>query len=158
MRAQWHHAVWAALAIAPLALAEGPDAAPAKPAGAVSAPAESVLERRIRLLAHELELDAGQQVSVRRTLEDQRVAVRAVLSDVRLLPAERGPAISAIQERTADQIRSILTEEQKQKYNKPRHSSSGSERPDVQTWLDVASGKRPPPGPSLPRRAIGRWS
>jgi len=117
--------------------------------------AEPALERRIRLLARELDLNASQQESVRHILEDQQAQVRAVLSDPRVAPTQRGAAIGAIQERTADQIRSVLTEEQKQKYHKAKPISAGSQHPDVQTWLDVANGKRPPPGPSVTRGAGG---
>lgn len=113
---------------------------------------EAVLARRMRLLARELDLDPAQQESVRRILEDQQAAVRAVLADPRLAPAERGPAIGDIQERTANQIRSVLNDEQRQKYHKARPSSRGAEHPDIQTWLDVASGKRAAPGPAMPRR------
>lgn len=154
-------AVLVSLALGSLALAQSPGSTAAVKSGdgPETAPeakvAEPALERRIRLLARELDLNTSQQESVRRILEDQQSQVRAVLSDPRIAPAQRGAAIGAIQERTADQIRSVLSEEQKQKYHKPKPISAGSQHPDVQTWLDVANGKRPPPGPRVTGAAGG---
>lgn len=154
-------AVLVSLALGSLALAQpsGSTAAVKQGDGSQTAAeakaAEPALERRIRLLARELDLNASQQESVRRILEDQQAQVRAVLSDPRVVPNQRGAAIGAIQERTADQIRAVLSEEQKQKYHKAKPTSAGSPHPDVQTWLDVANGKRPPPGPRVSRGAGG---
>jgi hypothetical protein len=128
---RWGYAVLLALALSCVAQAQA------------QVPA---LEQRLRLLTRELSLTAGQQESVRHILEGQQAAVRALLDDPRVSPAERAPAIGAIQERTANEIRAVLNDEQKDEYYKPRPASGAERHPDIETWLDVAHGKRAPPG------------
>jgi len=126
---RWRNLVWFALVMCSLAQAQSP-----------------ALEQRLRLLTRELDLTASQQASVRHILEGQQAAVRAVLGDPRVSPPERAPVIGAIQERTADQIRGVLDEKQKEKYYKAKPAAAVERHPDIQTWLDVAHGKRQPPG------------
>ena len=105
----------------------------------------ATLEARVRLLSQELDLGPQQQAEVRGILERQRAAVRKIWSDSTLLPGERGPATRAVSEHTADQIRSILTETQRKKYNPPPPTLAGpgTGAPEVQAWMDKMQTPRP---------------
>jgi phosphatidylethanolamine-binding protein (PEBP) family uncharacterized protein len=59
-----------------------------------------------------------------------------------LLPAERVPATRAVEDRTADQIRAMLNDEQKKKYNPPKPPPAPDTRPpDVSAWMDATRKK-----------------
>jgi hypothetical protein len=92
------------------------------------------LQHRVDVLSKALQLDARQRTELLTILESQRQAVGKIWSDPALLPAERTPATRAVQERTADQIRAILSEEQKKRYNPPK--PQGAEPPpNVEEWM-----------------------
>ena len=100
------------------------------------------LEHRVAMLTKALELDARQQAELQGIFADQREAVRKIWNDRSLLPAERVPATRAVEDRTADQIRAILNDEQKKKYNQPKPPPAPDARPpDVSAWMDAASKK-----------------
>jgi hypothetical protein len=61
--------------------------------------------------------------------------VSNIWSDPKLLPAERTPATRALQERTADQIRAILSEQQKKLYNPPKPQGDAPPSPNVADWM-----------------------
>jgi hypothetical protein len=93
------------------------------------------LEHRVDVLAKALQLDARQRTELLTILESQRETVRKIWSDPALLPAERTPATRAVQERTADQIRAILSAEQKKRYNPPKPQGAEPPLPDVEDWM-----------------------
>lgn len=102
------------------------------------------LDGRVSALSKALDLDTRQRAELRKILENQREAVRTIWSDRSLLDAERVPATRAVEDRTADQIRAILTEEQKKKYNPPKPAPAPAPRsapPDVAAWMEAARPK-----------------
>ena len=104
----------------------------------------ATIDDRVRLLSKELELDARQQRELRAILERQRDAVKRVWGNGDLLPTERGAAVRAITDRTADQTRELLTEAQRKKYNPPKPagaSSPASSAPDVAEWMEAMRSK-----------------
>ena len=110
----------------------------------------SGLEERVHELAQALGLDAAQQQALRKVLIDQREQTLRVWNDSSSVPAAfRIAAIKAINDHTADQIRALLNEEQRKKYNPPRRPSQDAEpRPDVGAWMDAISGHvAAPPAP-----------
>lgn len=113
------------------------------------------LEQRVQLLTHELDLNAQQQEAVRKILLGQREAVKQIWQDPSIAPAERAPAVRLAGERTADQIRGVLNEEQKKKYNRPLPDGELSTRAntDVEGWLRTVRGQTTgnPLGVTLPR-------
>jgi hypothetical protein len=104
------------------------------------------LEERVKMLTTALDLDAKQQAELRKVLEGQREQVAKVWSDASLPAAYRIRAMQAISDRTADQIRALLSEEQRKKYNPPRlRPDDGAPRPDVARWMSATL-----PGGSAP--------
>jgi hypothetical protein len=114
------------------------DQAPAPKA--VTRPRRTVspLDRRIALLAKELDLDAAQQARVRALLEAQRQQVARVWNDTSIPAANRVGATQGIGDHTADQIRSLLTEEQRKKYIQPRRREAavGTAGSNVESWMN----------------------
>jgi hypothetical protein len=120
------------------------DAAPVSPAhqAAKRAPGAG-LDDRVKVFARALDLDAAQQSQLRKILVGQREAVRRVWSDKSLSPAERVPATRAASERTGDEIRAILNDEQRKKYNAAATAAApdkGDER-SVEQWLDATRAR-----------------
>jgi Spy/CpxP family protein refolding chaperone len=145
--AMWLRAV--ALAVcATAAVAAAADVESARPAAEVAPTPRlaardrvaATIDDRVRLLSKELELDTRQQRELRAILERQREAVKRVWGNADLLPTERGAAVRAITDRTADQTRALLTEAQRKKYNPPKPaggSSPASAAPDVAVWMEA---------------------
>ena len=103
----------------------------------------SHLDRRVALLARELDLDAIQQLKVKALLESQREQVSRVWSDESVPGALRVKRTQAVSERTEEGIRSLLTDEQKSKYFKPRPAdvAPGGTSADLATWMDKVNGR-----------------
>jgi len=97
------------------------------------------IDDRINTLSQALNLDAAQQAGVKKLLEDQREQVMKVWSDAAVPAAFRISATQAISVRTSDQIRALLNEEQKSKYNQPRqpHAPTASSQRSVEAWMDT---------------------
>ena len=93
------------------------------------------LQHRVDVLSKALQLDARQRTELLAILERQRQAVSKIWSDPAMLPAERTPATMALQERTANQIRAILSEEQKKLYNPPKPQGAETPPPNVEEWM-----------------------
>jgi hypothetical protein len=96
------------------------------------------LDHRVAVLTKALALDERQQAELQRIFTNQREAVRKIWRDPALMAAERGPATRAVEDRTADQIRSILSDEQKKLYNPPKPQTPASAPPDVAAWMETA--------------------
>ena len=102
----------------------------------------STLEHRVAMLTKALDLDVRQQAELQGIFAGQREAVRKIWNDRALLPAERVPATRAVEDRTADQIRAMLNDEQKKKYNPPKPPPAPDTRPpDVSAWMDATRKK-----------------
>jgi hypothetical protein len=108
-------------------------------AAAATAPTKShvTLEQRVESLSKALDLDVRQRAQLLGILQAQRAAVSKVWRDPALLPAERAPATRAIEQHTADQIRAILSDKQKQRYNPPKPQSARTPAPDVDKWMEL---------------------
>jgi hypothetical protein len=123
----------------PPALAAADESAAAVPRHAAHPGGAGSLEERIKALSKGLDLDALQQSELRKILLEQRESVQKIWSDHSLLPAERAPATRTVNERTGDEIRAILNDEQKKKYNSAtatRPSEQGDQR-SVEQWMDA---------------------
>ena len=112
--------------------------APVTLTGTASPPrgAARTIDGRVRLLTQELDLDVKQQSELRLILERQRDAVQRIWSaDSPLAPAERGPATRAAADRTANDIRAMLSEVQRKKYNSPSPQRPPSDGTTADGWI-----------------------
>jgi hypothetical protein len=99
-------------------------------------------------LAKRLDLDAKQQAQVRKLLAIQQAQIRRVWSDPSIDGDDRVGAIKAINAKTVEQIRSLLTEEQKLKYFQPRPVGSPATQPGpiVEDWMHALRPQNPDAG------------
>lgn len=104
----------------------------------VHAGATIALDRRIALLARELDLDAAQQLKVRALLEGQREQVVRIWEDESVPGGLRVARTQALTEQTENGIRALLTDAQRQKYNKPRtyRGAIGGSPDDLADYID----------------------
>jgi len=135
------------LAAAPVAAAEEP-AAPAVAARAptrhaAARPGAPALDRRVALLAAELQLTPAQQAEVRALLQRQREDLQQLWADASVPAAVRIGRTQAISDHTADGIRALLDEAQRQKYQlaHQRQAPVGASGADLEAWM--AQGARP---------------
>jgi hypothetical protein len=144
-------AIWAACAVGGSGLVGAAERIPNAQAATqgTAGAGRNTVEQRVEKLSKALALSAQQRARLTLILESQRAAVAKIWSDTSLLPAERAPATRAVEQHTADQIRQILNQEQKDRYNPPKPISAQTEPVDVSKWLDLArasnSGSRPSP-------------
>jgi len=82
-------------------------------------PRRAGVDSRLRLLTAELKLDTKQQAQVRHILEDQRALTLKAWSDESVPSAVRVKTTQTISEQTADRIRAVLNDKQREKYIKP---------------------------------------
>ena len=100
-------------------------------------PVKSALDKRVQLLAAELNLDEAQQAAVRRLLLQQREQTLKVWSNDAVPAAVRIQATQGVADRTAGQIRSLLNDAQRSRYTQPRnreaeqHFATG----DLESWM-----------------------
>jgi hypothetical protein len=103
------------------------------------------LDRRVALLAGELNLDVGQRAKVKSLLLSQRDQVRKVWSDELAPAVVRVKTTQNISDHTAEQIRALLTEEQRKRYIQPRNDkvASNTDRQDVEVWMRGGQAQSP---------------
>jgi hypothetical protein len=124
--------------------AGGGDGASTPPARHRVRPARRAgIDERMALLARELNLDASQQIAVRKILEMQRTDIVRIWSDESAPAAQRVYRTQALNTRTEDAIRTLLTDEQKKMYFKPRPAgvTAGGAPADLATWMDKMNGR-----------------
>jgi hypothetical protein len=111
--------------------------APGRPPGAT-------VEDRVRTLTLALDLDTRQQSQLTKVLENHAEQVRKAWNDSSVPAAYRVSATRIISDQTAEQIRALLTEEQRKKFNPPRQARDSSARPtgpSVEDWMKAAQPK-----------------
>ena len=112
-----------------------PSSAKPAPSPGARVRAGGSLQHRVDVLSKALQLDARQRTQLIAILESQRQEVSRIWSDPKLLPAERTPATHALQERTANQIRAILSDEQRKLYNPPKPEGAAPPALNVEEWM-----------------------
>jgi Spy/CpxP family protein refolding chaperone len=96
------------------------------------------------VFAKRLDLDAKQEAQVRRLLAMRQAQIRRLWSDPSIAADDRVVAIKSINAKTVEQIRSLLTEEQKQKYFQAVPVGPATEPgPSVQDWLHALRPQNP---------------
>jgi len=99
------------------------------------------------MLAKALDLDVTQQVQLRQVLENQRDELLKVWREGSAPAGDRVGATRAINTRTADRIRALLTEEQRNKYKPPEQSqqpAAGAGARTVEDWMKLANPPQRP--------------
>ena len=106
------------------------------------------LDRRITLLAKELDLNEAQQVAMRKLLLEQREKVARLWNESAIPAQDRIRATQLIGDQTADRIRELLTEEQRKKYIQPRMKRPAPPADDqnrsVEEWMRSTRAALPP--------------
>lgn len=96
----------------------------------------STLDERVKRFSKALNLDGTQQVGLKKVLEHQQVQTRQIQLDQSLSGTDRISRIRDLQRDTVSQIRALLNEEQKKKYDPLNHASeTNSSDSYVNDWL-----------------------
>ena len=97
------------------------------------------LDERIALLAKELSLDPAQQTEVRKILVTQRTEIVQAWSDESQPAQMRVMVTRAIGDRTAERIRAVLNDMQREKYLKARPSlpDRAQSTNQVDSWINA---------------------
>jgi hypothetical protein len=98
--------------------------------------AEQIIDGRVRRLAKALELDEAQQARLREVLRSERQQINSMWRENPHPAADRVGPMLAILDRTREEIRAMLTEEQSKKY--PAAVPRGSTAPanaDLDYWM-----------------------
>jgi hypothetical protein len=102
---------------------------------------QTALETRVMLYSKALALNVDQQQQLRGLLIQQGAQLRRVWSDTSVPSETRIQASRAVTQVTADRIRSILTDEQRKKYNAPhvRAPASVTRGRSVEEWMNAVA-------------------
>ena len=101
------------------------------------------LDERVKQLAKNLDLDEQQQAGVKAALENQQLQARKIQFDQSLSGLERISLFRNLQEDTVLQIRALLNDEQREKYDPINHSTDQTNfsQPYIDEWLKHAPHK-----------------
>jgi len=140
-----------ACVLAGTAPARAADAGAAEPdtvAPAASARRKPPARDAAATFAKRLDLDAKQEAQVRKLLANQQAQVRKLWNDPSIAADDRIGAVKAINAKTVEQIRSLLTEEQKQKYIQLKAAGRPATEsgPSVEDWLHALRPQHPDAG------------
>ena len=101
-----------------------------------------VIDANVRRLAQGLELDQEQQVKLRAILVEQHAQLMKLRTES-APGTDRTGAMRAIVDRTREQIRLMLNDEQKKQYvTVVPHQVTAATRADLEHWLDVRDAQR----------------
>jgi hypothetical protein len=96
----------------------------------------TTLDEQVRRFAKGLDLDASQQAALKSVLEHQQARATQLRLDQSVSGPERISRLRALQEDTVLQIRALLNEEQKKKYDPQNHAAqTNSSDSYVNDWL-----------------------
>jgi hypothetical protein len=97
------------------------------------------IEDQVRGLAKTLDLNEGQQLAVKKILEQRRRDSLSISRDSSA--TDRTSRFRDLQVRTAAQIRAVLNDEQKKKYNPlgQRPPQQTSPQPSVEDWMKATT-------------------
>lgn len=105
---------------------------PGKPSGR-----RASLNDRVATLTKALRLDPQQQAELRTVLQGQREQVQRIWNDETMSSGDRLVATKGVGHRTADQIRALLNEEQRKKFDPaPEHDPDSTVgKANVEEWM-----------------------
>jgi hypothetical protein len=106
-------------------------------------PVEGRLDGHVKVLAKALDLDETQQAAVKGILQGRHQKILRITKSTTLSGADRIASLRALDQATATQIRALLNEEQKKKYDPFGHSVERSSEPvNVEEWLKLTTPKQ----------------
>ena len=114
-------------------------AGPARPS--VHGHTRPSLDDRIKALAKSLNLNEAQQAAVKKIIEQRQQETLRLRLDPSIAGSDRIDRLRAIQDQTADRIRLVLNEEQRQKYNPvtPRKLPPAPDQRSVEDWIQTTT-------------------
>jgi hypothetical protein len=100
-------------------------------------------EDRIKVLARNLNLDQTQQSAVLRILQQRMEETLRIRRDTSISGSDRIEQFRALQDKTVMQVRSVLNEEQKKKYDPlmVRNIGPAADQKSVEDWLELTTPK-----------------
>ena len=134
--------------VAPIIAADAP-AVPQTAAGASPARQthrahrSSSIDDRVTQFAKNLDLNEAQQAAVKRILEQRQQQTLQIRLDPSITGSEGIERYRALQVSTVQQIRAVLNEEQRKKYDPlaPRRLQPAPDQRSVEDWLKVTTPK-----------------
>jgi hypothetical protein len=98
------------------------------------------LDDRVNRFARSLDLSESQRSAVKKILEQRQQQILRMRRDASISGSDRISQLRALQEDTVAQIRAILNEEQRQKYNPlaPRELPR-TPQPSVEDWIKAVT-------------------
>jgi hypothetical protein len=101
------------------------------------------LEDRVNVLARSLNLDQVQQDAVLKILQARKEESLRIRRDTSISGSARMEQFLALQDETVLQVRAVLNEEQKKKYNPlaVRKLKPASDQKTVEDWLELTTPK-----------------
>jgi hypothetical protein len=102
-------------------------------------PMRGNVDGRVARLTNALQLDQAQQSAVKKILEQRRQEFWRIRRNPSLSGSERIERVRALQQNTVEQIRGVLNDEQKTKYDPlaVRHLKPVPGQPSVEDWLSA---------------------
>jgi hypothetical protein len=96
------------------------------------------VEERVQLLTRSLNLDSKQEARLREVLEEERASIRRVWTDPERINQDRVTPTLTIFGHTKEEIRAILTDEQRKKYPAPvSHDELAPAQADRDYWIGL---------------------
>jgi len=101
----------------------------------------AVIDDRVKALAASLNLNDRQQAAVKKILEQRQMEILRLRQDTSISGSERIDRLRLLQDQTVERIRSVLNDEQKEKYNPLaiRKLPPPSDQKTVEDWLKVTT-------------------
>ena len=100
------------------------------------------IDDRVKVLAKNLDLNESQQTAVKKILERRHQETLRIQRDPTIAGSARIEQFRMLQDRTAEQISAVLTEEQRKKYDPfAARRIPQSEGRTVEDWLKVTTPK-----------------
>jgi hypothetical protein len=103
------------------------------------------IDDQVKRFTESLDLSETQQSEIKRILELRQVQIRRIRLDESLSGDERIGRLRDLQDSTVAQIRAVLSDEQKKKYDPlaVRQAQKNSPQPSVEDWMKAAAQTSP---------------
>jgi hypothetical protein len=102
------------------------------------------IDDQVKRFTESLDLSETQQSEIRKILEFRQVQIRRIRLDESLSGDERISRLRGLQDSTVAQVRAVLSDEQKKKYDPlaVRQAQKSSPQPSVEDWMKAAAKQK----------------